>query len=135
RACGFPAGARTLSGNGRTPEEAEWVARHGVEAVSADSPGELELLEREAAPAGVQVRVALRVNPGIVAGGHRGIETGHSATKFGMSPRQAMDAWRARARWPHLELDGVHVHVGSQIAETAPYEESAKLALEWVAQC
>src|SRR5689334_13036757 len=48
RACGFPAGARTLSGNGRTPEEAQWVARHGVEAVSADTPLELDLLEREA---------------------------------------------------------------------------------------
>src|SRR5262245_898253 len=36
RACGFPAGGRTLSGNGRTPEEVEWVVRHGVEAVSAD---------------------------------------------------------------------------------------------------
>src|SRR5262249_30489376 len=98
RACGFPAGARTLSGNGRTPEEAAWVARHGVEAVSADSPDELGLLEDVMARAGVRTRVALRVNPGIVAGGHRGIETGHSATKFGMSPRQALEAWRARAR-------------------------------------
>ena len=135
RACGFPAGARTLSGNGRTPEEAAWVARHGVEAVSADSPGELELLEREAARAGVQVRVALRVNPGIVAGGHRHIETGHSATKFGMSARQAMVAWRARSRWPYLELNGIHVHVGSQIAESEPFVEAARLSLELAAAC
>jgi len=134
-ACGFPAGARTLSGNGRTPEEAAWVARHGVEAVSADSPGELDLLEREMARANVRTRVALRVNPGIVAGGHRGIETGHSATKFGMSARQALDAWRARARWPHLDLDGVHVHVGSQVADAAPYVAAARLSLELVATC
>src|SRR5512134_1010084 len=84
RACGFPAGGRTLSGNGRTPEEAEWVVRHGVEAVSADLSGELDLLERVASRAGSRLRVALRVNPGIVAGGHRHIETGHAATKFGM---------------------------------------------------
>src|SRR5262249_61100795 len=96
----FPAGARTLSGNGRTSEEAAWVARHGVEAVSADSPGELDLLEREMARANVRTRVALRVNPGIVAGGHRGIETGHSATKFGMSAPPAMDACRARPPSP-----------------------------------
>jgi len=134
RTCGFPAGARTLSGNGRTSEEAQWVARHGVEAVSADLPDELALLEDEAARAGVRVRVALRVNPGIVAGGHRGIETGHAATKFGMSPRQAMDAWRARARWPHLELDGVHVHVGSQIADASPFIDAARLALDLVAR-
>jgi len=135
RACGIPAGGRTLSGNGRTPEEAAWVARHGVEAVSADHPGELDLLEREAARAGVRVRVALRVNPGIVAGGHRHIETGHAATKFGMSPRQALDVWRAVARWSHLDLDGVHVHVGSQVATREPFVDSARLALELVGTC
>ena len=133
-ACGFPAGGRTLSGNGRTREEAAWVARHGVEAVSADLPDELGLLEAEAARVNVSLRVALRVNPGIVAGGHRHIETGHSATKFGMSPRQAMETWRARARWPHLELSGVHVHVGSQIADAAPFIAAAQTALERVAQ-
>jgi len=135
RSCGVPAGGRTLSGNGRTPEEAAWVARHGVEAVSADHPGELDLLEREAARAGVRVSVALRVNPGIVAGGHRHIETGHAATKFGMSPRQALEVWRGAARWPHLDLDGVHVHVGSQLATREPFVDSARLALELVAEC
>jgi diaminopimelate decarboxylase len=135
RACGFPAGARTLSGNGRTPEEARWVARHGVEAVSADAPQELDLLEAEMARAGVRLKTALRVNPGIVAGGHRGIETGHSATKFGMSTHQAMAAWRARARWPHLELDGVHVHVGSQVAGVEPFLSAARVSLELVDAC
>ena len=135
RACGFPAGGRTLSGNGRTPEEAEWVVRHGVEAVSADLPGELDLLERIAARAGSRLRVALRVNPGIVAGGHRGIETGHAATKFGMSVRQALEVWRAPGRWPHLELDGVHTHVGSQVSDVASYVAAARLALDLVAGC
>jgi diaminopimelate decarboxylase len=135
RTCAFPAGGRTLSGNGRTPEEAAWVARHGVEAVSADFPGELDLLESEAARGGVRLRVALRVNPGIVAGGHRHIETGHASTKFGMSAREALEAWRAAARWPHLHLDGVHVHVGSQVAGVEPFVTSATLALELAAEC
>jgi len=135
RSCGFAASARTLSGNGRTPEEAAWAARHGVEAVSADAPDELGLLERAMADAGSRCHVALRVNPGIVAGGHRGIETGHSATKFGMSAGQAMAAWRARARWPHLVLDGVHVHVGSQVADAGAFIAAAKVSLEVVAAC
>ena len=135
RACAFPAGGRTLSGNGRTPEEAAWVTRHGVEAVSADHPGELELLESAAATTGARLRVALRVNPGIVAGGHRHIETGHAATKFGMSAREALEIWRAVGRWPHLELDGVHMHVGSQVAGAEPFVDSARLALDLVKEC
>ena len=133
RACGFPFGARTLSGNGRTPEEAAWVARHGVECVSADHPGELDLLEQEAARANVRMNVALRVNPGIVAGGHPHIETGHATTKFGMSVRQALDAWRESKRWPHLELGAVHLHVGSQVEGIEPFVDAATLALELVA--
>ena len=133
RSCGFPSGARTLSGNGRTPEEAAWAARHGVECVSADHPGELALLEQEAARANVRMSVALRVNPGIVAGGHPHIETGHATTKFGMSVRQALEAWRASAHWPHLELDGVHLHVGSQVDGIKPFVDAATLALELVA--
>ena len=135
RTCGFPAGSRTLSGNGRTPEEAAWVARHGVEAVSADHPGELDLLEAEASRAGVRMRVALRVNPGVVAGGHRHIETGHAATKFGMAAREALDVWSSAARWPHLELDGVHVHVGSQVAGVEPFVACARVALDMVNAC
>jgi len=135
RECGFGASARTLSGNGRTPEEAAWVAQHGVEAVSADTLDELDLLEEVMAGAGTRCHVALRVNPGIVAGGHRGIETGHSATKFGMSARQALEAWRSRARWPNLALDGVHVHVGSQVAGADPFVAAAQVSLEVVAAC
>ena len=135
RACGFEAAARTLSGNGRTPEEAAWVAHHGVQAVSADSLDELGLLEAAMAGANARCRVDLRVNPGIVAGGHRGIETGHAATKFGMSARQALEAWRSRARWPHLELDGVHVHVGSQVVDPGALIAAAQVSLEVVAAC
>jgi diaminopimelate decarboxylase len=135
RACGFPSGARTLSGNGRTPEEAAWIARHGVEAVSADLSDELHLLEKEVAAAHGRLSVSLRVNPGIVAGAHPHIETGHAATKFGMSRRQALEAWRSRAQWPHLDLDGVHVHVGSQVTDATPFVASARLSLELVGEC
>ena len=133
-AAGFAASERTLSGNGRTNEEAAWVAEHGVAQVSADQPAELPLLEHAAARAGTRLRVALRVNPDIVAGGHWHISTGHSAAKFGMSTRQALEAWGARAHWPHLVIDGAHLHVGSQIMSMAPLVETARVALELAAE-
>ncbi|HEV8149687.1 MAG TPA: hypothetical protein VGP61_05825, partial [Gemmatimonadales bacterium] len=46
RAAGFPAARRVLNGNGRTSEEAEWIARHGIHSVNADHVEELDLLER-----------------------------------------------------------------------------------------
>lgn len=133
-ACGFDAAHRTLSGNGRTPEEAAWAAAHGVVAVSADTPEELDLLEQSAAHARTRLRVALRVNPGIVAGGHRHIATGHSTSKFGMSASQALAAWQGRARWEHLVVEGVHLHVGSQIDSAEPLVATARAALELAAE-
>jgi diaminopimelate decarboxylase len=129
RAAGFPAGRRVLNGNGRTPEEAAWVAAHGVHSVNADHLGELDLLERAAAAAAARVRVALRVNPRIVTPGHPYVATGDEEAKFGIGADEALQAWQARARWPHLALDGLHVHIGSQLLDPAPLEEAARFAL------
>lgn len=127
---GFAGPRRTLSGNGRTPEEAAWAATRGVAVVSADHVGELDLLERAAAAADGMLRVALRVNPGIFTPGHRHVATGHFEAKFGVGPEDALAAWAARARWPRLRLDGVHLHVGSQLLDTPPLEAAARTALD-----
>jgi diaminopimelate decarboxylase len=118
-----------LNGNGRTPEEAAWVARHGAALVNADHVAELDLLDRAARAEGARPRVALRVNPGLGTPGHRYVATGHDTAKFGVAPAEALDAWAARARWPHLQLDGVHVHVGSQLLEPGPIESAVDVAL------
>ena len=127
---GFAPAGRALNGNGRTAEEAAWVARHGVALVNADHVPELDLLERESAAAGVRLRVALRVNPGIATPGHRYVSTGGDEAKFGIGPGEALEAWAARARWPHLTLDGVQVHVGSQLMEAGPLERALDTVLE-----
>ncbi len=128
-ASGFPAAFRVLNGNGRTTEEAEWAARAGVHSINADSAAELELLERVAAGTGRRLRVALRVNPGVATPGHAYVATGHDQAKFGMAPADALAVWQAGGRWPHLELDGVHVHVGSQLLDPAPLEAALEAAL------
>jgi diaminopimelate decarboxylase len=116
----FAPAMTVLNGNGRTPEEAGWVARKGVGLVNADHVPELDLLEDAAARVGTMVRVGLRVNPGIETPGHHYVATGHEGAKFGIGPGEALVAWRDRARWPRLRLDGVHVHVGSQLLDPGP---------------
>jgi len=129
RAAGFAAGRTVLNGNGRTPEEAAWAAREGLFAVNADAVEELDLLERAAREAGRALRVALRVNPGIGAGGHPHVTTGDEEAKFGVAPAEALAAWASRSRWPSLALEGLHVHVGSQLLDPGPLERAAEVAL------
>lgn len=125
---GFGPAERILNGNGRTAPEAAYAAGQGVHSVNADHIGELDLLEEHAAKAGATVRVALRVNPGISTPGHAYVATGHDEAKFGVAPEEALEAWSARARWPHLRVDGVHLHVGSQLLESGPLQASAETA-------
>jgi diaminopimelate decarboxylase len=127
-AAGFPAAERILNGNGRTAQEAEFAAREGVHSVNADHVAELDLLESHAARANTTVRVALRVNPGIATPGHDYVATGHDQAKFGVAPAEALEAWAGRARWPHLRVDGVHLHVGSQLLDPGPLERAAEMA-------
>ncbi len=124
---GFAAAARILNGNGRTPEEAAWVVQHGVHSINADHLDELDLLEGAAARVGASLRVALRVNPAIDIGGHPYIATGGDEAKFGIAPGEALEAWASRTRWPHLRLDGLHLHVGSQLLS----DESPRRAVEF----
>jgi len=119
-AAGFPSSRTILNGNGRAAPEARWAASHGIRLVNADLVEELDLLERAAAESNARLRVALRVNPGIDTPGHRHIATGDDTAKFGMAPADAMEAWTNSGRWPHLAVDGLHLHVGSQILDPAP---------------
>lgn len=129
RAAGFDPARVVLNGNGRTLEEADAAASLGIHSVNADHVGELELLEAAAASHGRALRVALRVNPGIATPGHAYVATGHDEAKFGISPREALEVWEARARWPHLDLGGIHVHVGSQVHDPDLLERATDEAL------
>jgi len=131
-ASGFGAERRVLNGNGKTHEELEWAAREGVHSLNADHLGELDPLERAAAASGRNVTVALRVNPGIATPGHPYVATGDEEAKFGISADAALEAIAARARWPHLRVTGIHVHVGSQILDPEPLRRAARFALELV---
>jgi diaminopimelate decarboxylase len=126
---GVAPGRCVLNGNARTVEEAEWAASRGIHSVNADHLGELDLLDTAARSAGTRLRVALRVNPGIEIPGHKYVATGHDEAKFGVAPAEALEAWAARSRWPHLDLGGVHVHVGSQILDVEPLRRATEEAL------
>ena len=61
----------------------------------------------------------LRIRPGVDADTHAAILTGHAESKFGLDPR---DARRLAADPPaHLDVQGLHFHLGSQLVDPTPY--------------
>jgi diaminopimelate decarboxylase len=122
-AAGIPPSRWVVHGNNKSDEELAYAAEREAWLVVMDEPGEVE----RCLAAGVK-RVLLRITPGIEAGGHEKIMTGHLGSKFGVLPEDAADVIR-RARDAGLELLGLHVHLGSQVRGDAP----ARMLVDWLA--
>jgi diaminopimelate decarboxylase len=80
-----------------------------------------------AAEAGVE-RVLVRVTPGIDPDTHDAIKTGHRGSKFGLPPDQALRLIE-QSRELELDVQGLHVHLGSQLLDVSP----ARFSVDWLA--
>jgi diaminopimelate decarboxylase len=123
------AGQRLLvHGNNKSDEELAAAAAAGALLVldAPDEPG-------RAAAAGVR-RVLVRVTPGVEAETHEAIRTGHRGSKFGLDEDDAAEAVRAAVA-AGLEVEGLHVHVGSQLADARAHLLAVSLLAEFAERC
>ncbi|MEV0469875.1 diaminopimelate decarboxylase [Streptomyces prunicolor] len=119
---GFPPERIVLHGNAKSPEDLRTALRLGVGRIVVDSTSEIARLAA-ITPADSRQKVMVRVVPGVAAGAHVKIRTGTDDQKFGLSitDGSAQHAVTRILDQPHLELVGLHCHIGSQIATTTPY--------------
>ena len=118
---GFSPDQIVFTGVGKTRAELERAVGLGVAAINAESPGEVDRIAAVAHAQGTVANVAVRVNPDVAAGAHPHISTGSASTKFGMSIPDAAAMLRDMARRPVLRIAGLHVHIGSQVTDAAPF--------------
>lgn len=120
-----------VHGNAKTDEELAMALHAGVGTVVVDNFDDIDRLEhllehdREARARAPQ-RVLIRVIPDVDADTHEAMATGHRHSKFGLA---VPDAVRAAARLrgnERLLLEGLHVHVGSQLLDTAPFARAVE---------
>ncbi|MFJ9241174.1 diaminopimelate decarboxylase [Streptomyces sp. NPDC101776] len=121
-ATGFPPERIVLHGNAKSPEDLSTALRLGVGRIVVDSTSEIARLAA-ITPADSRQKVMVRVVPGVAAGAHVKVRTGTDDQKFGLSitDGSAQHAVTRILDQPHLELVGLHCHIGSQIAGTKPY--------------
>jgi diaminopimelate decarboxylase len=108
-----------LHGNAKSEDELARALEAGVGHVVLDSFEDLERLERLAA--GRRQRVLIRVTPGIRPTTHAYISTGQLDSKFGFNLEDAARAIDRAGRSDALELQGLHLHLGSQLFDLDPY--------------
>ncbi|MDE2787479.1 MAG: diaminopimelate decarboxylase [Chloroflexota bacterium] len=122
-------------GNNKTPAELEEAVAAGIGRVVVDSFHELDLLERICSEAGKSQDILVRVSPGIDPHTHAYTTTGIIDSKFGFSIQtgDAEKAIQQAVAAPHLNLQGLHFHLGSPIFELEPYQAATDLVLRFAA--
>lgn len=117
---GFSEDRILYTANNMTAREVEQVHQAGV-LLNIGSLSELERYGKSYPGS----RVCLRLNPDVVAGAHKKIQTGGKITKFGILLEDVNRAREIVARHG-LHVVGLHEHTGSGIKETAAFHKSMR---------
>jgi diaminopimelate decarboxylase len=99
---------------------------------NVESSAEIHALNDVAASLGKKARVALRINPDIDPKTHPYISTGLKRSKFGIAADRALEEFTLASSLGHIEVVGVHAHIGSQLTEVTPFVESLKKVIKLV---
>lgn len=118
---GMPPSRIVFSGVGKTGAEIAAGLEAGIARFNVESVEELLLLDTVASKLGVFAHAAVRINPDVDARTHAKISTGKAENKFGVTIAEARNWFAWRREWPHVRLDGLHVHIGSQIQQLGPF--------------
>ncbi|HEX9824621.1 MAG TPA: diaminopimelate decarboxylase [Actinomycetota bacterium] len=133
---GAPPEAIVLHGNNKTDAELHRAVAEGVGHLILDSEEDVLRIDAVARGRGATQPVLLRIAPGVEVSTHQYVTTGAPDTKFGVpvAGGMAMAALKRALAAPNLALRGLHVHVGSQLLDLAPYLGALEVALDLLAE-
>lgn len=123
-AAGMKAEDIVFSGVGKSREELILGLDRKIGQFNLESEEEGEMLAAIAAARGERAPATLRVNPDVDAGTHEKISTGKKENKFGVAIDVAPAIYGRLAQLDGLGLRGVAVHIGSQLQQLQPLENS-----------
>lgn len=129
---GVPPERIVFAGVGKTRDEIAYALKSDILMFNVESVPELHLVDAVAGEMGARARIALRVNPNVDPKTHPYISTGLKKSKFGIDIAQAEEAFTLTRSLRHVEVVGVHQHIGSQITEVGPFVDATGRVAELV---
>ena len=121
-----PAGKIVYASVGKTDKEISAAIAGGILFFNVESLAELKNINRIARGLNKITRVAIRINPDVEAKTHKYISTGKLTNKFGIDLDSAYKILLLRTKFRNLNICGLHIHIGSQITQSAPFVEAIK---------
>lgn len=123
---GVPASKIVFAGVGKTADEIREALKADILMFNIESSAELQAIQEVAVSLGKKARIALRINPDVDPKTHPYISTGMKKSKFGIAADRALQEYKMAASLSHIDVVGVHAHIGSQLTEVTPFVDSLK---------
>lgn len=131
---GIPANKIVYSGVAKTTSDIAYALQQDILQFNVESINELEQINRTALAMNTKARIAFRINPDVDAGTHEKISTGKAENKFGIPISQAPEIYQMASELPGIIIQGVDMHIGSQLTQLQPYDTAFSLLIGLVKQ-
>lgn len=113
-----------FSGVGKTAQDIDAALKAGVVHLNVEAEGEIALIAAIAKKRRVTAQIAVRVNPNVDAKTHAKITTGKKENKFGIDIGDVPALFNRARNLPYVQMNGVAVHIGSQLTSLAPFKRA-----------
>ena len=125
-AAGIPSERIVFSGVGKQVHELAAGIEAGILQFNVESEAEIVMLGKVAAEHGKIVEISIRINPAVDPKTHGKISTGGADAKFGIPWERVPAAFALAAAQPNLRPVGLAAHIGSQLYDLAPVEDTIR---------
>jgi diaminopimelate decarboxylase len=123
-----------FAGVGKTREEIEFALKNDILFFTVESEPEAARISECARALDRTARMAFRVNPDVDPKTHQYITTGKKENKFGLDRERILQACAEAAKLSHVQVVGLHMHIGSQILDAEPFATALERVLELCVQ-
>ncbi len=128
---GFRSDDLIFTGNNKTNREISLAIEKGI-TLNIDSLHELDRIKRISRQKNKTAKVSFRINPAVSPKTHPYLATGLRESKFGIQQKEALAAYKMAAEDENIRIEGIHMHIGSQILDTSVYEDATSKLMEVV---
>ena len=112
-----------FSGVGKTEEEIRTAIKKRILLINVESENEAVLINKISKKLSTKTSIGIRLNPNVTGKTHKKISTGGKNEKFGLLYNDCVNLCQKIKRMENLKLEGLSVHIGSQITNVKPFKE------------
>ena len=127
---GVPHDKIVFHGNNKSDRELEFAVNNKIKVV-VDNNYDLERMISFSEVLNREIKIMIRLTPGIECHTHEYIRTGSFDSKFGFGIENLKNIFQEINKAKNVKLIGLHAHIGSQIFELEPHRDLGEILVNF----